>query len=52
MKCHDCKHWDKEFMACVLGPYEIDEVSCLLKNLLAVSLNQAEADSDGENWKS
>lgn len=50
-KCKDCKEWDKEFMACKLGPYEIEEISCLLKNILAVELNNAEADEEGEDWK-
>ena len=51
VKCKDCQHWDKEFMACKLGPYEIEEVTCLLKNLLAVSLNNAEGFEEGEDWK-
>jgi len=51
MICKACKHWDAEFMACELPPYEIEEVSCLLKNMLAVLLNQSEDDSDGESWK-
>ena len=49
--CKDCKHWDKEFMACILGPYEIEEVECLLKNILAVLLNQAEDTGEGDSWK-
>ena len=36
-------------MACVLGPYDIEQTECLLKNILAVLLNQA--DVEGEDWK-
>ena len=49
MICKTCKEWDKEFMACKLPPYEIEEVSCLLKNMLAVLLNQST--EEGEDWK-
>ena len=48
-KCIECKNWDKEFMACVLGPYDIEQTECLLKNILAVLLNQS--DVEGEDWK-
>lgn len=51
MICKGCKNWNVEFMACILEPYEIEEITCLLKNILAVLLNQSEVDSDGETWK-
>ena len=51
MVCKTCINFDKEFSACNLGPYEIEEVSCLLKNVLAVLLNQSEDSTDGETWK-
>jgi hypothetical protein len=51
VKCKDCSHWDKEFDACDVGPYELDDPICLLKNLLAVVLNNAENPEDGDEWK-
>lgn len=50
-KCRDCKEWDKEFMACKLSPYDIEDIVCLLKNILAVVLNDTEDPDDGEEWK-
>ena len=38
-------------MACDLGPYEIEDVVCLLKNLLAVELNNTEEIDEGDDWK-
>lgn len=51
IKCKDCKHYDNSGNGCDLPPYEIDDEVCLLRNILAVLLNQFEADNDGENWK-
>ena len=50
-KCYTCKNYDKENNACDASPYEIEEVVCLLKNILCVLLNEEMDDSDGENWK-
>ena len=38
-------------MACKLGPYEIEDIICLLKNILAVVLNNTEETDDDEYWK-
>jgi hypothetical protein len=51
VKCKDCKEWDREFMACKLGPYEIENLRCLLKNILAVVLNNTEEPDDEDYWK-
>lgn len=51
MDCITCKWWDKENNACDASPYQINEVVCLLKNILCVLLNEETNDTDGENWK-
>ena len=49
MKCRDCPRYDKELIACECSPYEIEDMTCLLKNILCVLLNDVE--DDGEDWK-
>lgn len=51
LKYKDCPHYDSTYNGCDLPPYEIEDSVCLLKNILAVLLNQAEDERDGENWK-
>lgn len=38
-------------MVCDLGPYEIENLRCLLKNILAVVLNNTAEPDDDEYWK-
>jgi hypothetical protein len=51
VKCKDCQHWDREFSACDVSPYELEDPICLLKNILAVLLNDDREIDDGEDWK-
>lgn len=50
MKCAECRWYDKEYNSCDCGPYEMDDHTCLLKNIVCILLHQAEEEDD-DFWK-
>ncbi len=51
MNCKTCKWFDHEFTSCDAAPYDIEDITCLLKNILCVLLCQNSENTDEDFWK-
>jgi hypothetical protein len=50
MLCKDCQFLDKEYQVCSKKPSELDDIICLLRNVVW-NINLLEDEEEGEEWK-